>query len=53
VLQQGDFEAARSTLLGKLEILIKGAHKHHNQALIDELEPLCQRWQDNSRRATC
>jgi glycosyltransferase involved in cell wall biosynthesis len=58
VLQQGDFEAARSTLLGKLEILIKGAHKHHNQALIDELEPLCQRWQDIGRQdigrpATC
>ena len=53
VLQQSDFEAARSTLLGKLEILIKGAHKHHNQALIDELEPLCQRWQDIDRQATC
>jgi glycosyltransferase involved in cell wall biosynthesis len=58
LLQQGDFEAARNTLLGKLEILIKGAHKHHNQALIDELEPLCQRWQDIGRQdigrqATC
>ena len=53
VLQQGDFEAARSTLLGKLEILIKGARKHHNQALIDELEPLCRRWQDHNGPATC
>jgi glycosyltransferase involved in cell wall biosynthesis len=52
-LQADDFEAARSTLLGKLEILIKGAHKHQNQALIDELEPLCRRWQDNKRQATC
>lgn len=52
-LQADDFEAARSTLLGKLEILIKGAHKHQNQALIDELEPLCRRWQDNNRQATC
>jgi glycosyltransferase involved in cell wall biosynthesis len=53
VLQQGDFEVARSTLLGKLEILIKGARKHHNQALIDELEPLCRRWQDHNGPATC
>jgi glycosyltransferase involved in cell wall biosynthesis len=52
-LQADDFEAARRTLLGKLEILIKGAHKHQNQALIDELEPLCRRWQDNNRQATC
>jgi glycosyltransferase involved in cell wall biosynthesis len=52
-LQAGDFEAARSTLLGKLEILMKGAHKHHNQMLIDELEPLCRRWQDNDRQVTC
>ena len=52
-LQAEDFEAARSTLLSKLEILIKGAHKHQNQALIDELEPLCRRWQDNNRQATC
>ena len=52
-LQARDFEAAHSTLLGKLEVLIKGAHKHQNQALIDELEPLCRRWQDSNRQATC
>ena len=52
-LQANDFEAARSTLQGKLEILLKGAHKHQNQALIDELEPLCRRWQDHNGQATC
>jgi glycosyltransferase involved in cell wall biosynthesis len=57
-LQPADFEAARSTLLAKLEILIKGAHKHRNNPLIEEFEPLFQywqdqRWQDQHRRATC
>jgi len=52
-LQADDFEAARNTLLGKLEILIKGARKHQNHSLIDEFEPLYRRWQDTSRRATC
>jgi glycosyltransferase involved in cell wall biosynthesis len=52
-LRADDFVAARSTLLGKLEILIKGAHKHQNQTLIDEFEPLYRRWQEHSRRATC
>ena len=36
----------------QLEILIKGAHKHQNQALIDELEPLCRHWQGNNRPAS-
>jgi glycosyltransferase involved in cell wall biosynthesis len=52
-LPADDFAAARSTLLGKLEILIRGARKHHNHSLIDEFEPLYRRWQDHSRRATC
>jgi glycosyltransferase involved in cell wall biosynthesis len=57
-LQPADFEAARSTLLAKLEILIKGAHKHGNNPLIEEFEPLYQRWQDQRwqdqrRRARC
>lgn len=33
-------EAARSMLTTKIEILMKGAQKHRNQALIDELTPL-------------
>ena len=52
-LQADDFAAARNALLGKLEILIKGARKHQNHSLIDEFEPLYRRWQDNGRRATC
>ena len=52
-LQADDFAAARSTLLVKLEILIKGARKHQNHSLIAEFEPLYRRWQDNSRRVTC
>jgi glycosyltransferase involved in cell wall biosynthesis len=52
-LRQDDFEAARATLLGKLEILLKGAHKHGNQAVIDEFEPVQQHWCDNPRQATC
>jgi glycosyltransferase involved in cell wall biosynthesis len=52
-LRRDDFEAARATLLGKLEILLKGAHKHGNQALIDEFEPVQQLWCDSSRQISC
>ena len=57
-LQPADFEVARSILLAKLEILIKGAHKHGNHPLIEEFEPLFQFWQDQCmqdqrRRAIC
>jgi glycosyltransferase involved in cell wall biosynthesis len=31
---------ARSMLVKKLRILLKGAYKHHNQQVIDEFEPL-------------
>ena len=37
--------AANSMLLHKLRILLKGAQKHRNQKLIDELAPLRERWQ--------
>lgn len=39
-LNQGDLEAAESTLEGKLKILLKGANKHGNQSVIDEFQPL-------------
>jgi hypothetical protein len=52
-LQAEDFAAARSTLLGKLEILIKGARKHQNHSLIDEFEPLYRRWQNHSGWNSC
>ena len=44
-LQNEDRDAALETLSQKLEILMKGAHKHGNQALIDECEQLLNRWQ--------
>jgi len=47
------FEAARATLRAKLDILHKGAHKHGNHVLIDEIEPLHRRWCDDSRQAAC
>jgi len=47
------FEAARATLQAKLDILHKGARKHRNQSLLDEIEPLQRRWCDASRETTC
>jgi glycosyltransferase involved in cell wall biosynthesis len=47
------FEAARATLRDKLEILRKGARKHGNHSLLDEIEPLQQRWCVNSRQSIC
>ena len=52
-LQADDFAAARAMLLRKLDILLKGARKHGNEALIDELEPVRRRWLENAERATC
>ncbi len=40
-----DYEALSiQTLNSKLEILLVGAHKHGNQALIDSFTPLQQKW---------
>jgi len=52
-LEADDFDAARDMLLRKLEILLKGAHKHANHQLIDELEPLQQRWRASVEAAAC
>ena len=38
------YRAAEATLLSKLDILIKGAVKHRNQALIDEFVTLRDSW---------
>lgn len=43
-LQPAHFRAAEATLLEKLEILINGAVKHGNQALLDEFVPLRDSW---------
>lgn len=42
--------ATVSMLRHKLDILLKGAHKYRNLELLDELEPLRRRWQDNRGR---
>ena len=52
-LRDDDFTAARATLLQKLDILLKGARKHGNLALIDELHPVRQRWQAPLPVARC
>lgn len=41
-LNQDDLEAVETTLEHKLEILLKGANKHGNQAVIDEFQPLLE-----------
>ncbi len=48
-----DFDAARHMLLRKLEILLTGARKHANHQLIDEFEPLHQRWRASAEAAAC
>jgi len=52
-LQPGDFAAARRMLLRKLEILLQGARKHGNAALLDEFEPLQRHWQHSPEPAPC
>lgn len=53
ILQADDFAAARAMLLRKLEILLRGARKHGNTALIDEFEPLHRRWRHSAGQASC
>ena len=50
-LDNDDFAAAESMLLQKLDILLEGARKHGNQALIDEFEPMRQSWREARGRA--
>jgi glycosyltransferase involved in cell wall biosynthesis len=52
-LAADDYAAARHMLLRKLEILLTGARKHANHQLIDELEPLHQRWRASVEAAVC
>lgn len=52
-LAADDFDAARHMLLHKLEILLTGARKHANHQLIDEFEPLQQRWRAGAETAAC
>ncbi len=43
-----NYNSARKMLLSKLEILLNGAIKHRNQALIDEFVPLKEIWTDEA-----
>lgn len=53
-LGPADFEAARAVMLEKIEILLGGASRHHNQAVLDEFLPLRDRWRGASaREAVC
>lgn len=52
-LKSDDFDAASSILLNKLEILIKGAHKHGNFALVEEFEPMLRCWRERAATAAC
>jgi len=46
--------AARVVLMAKLDILLKGASRHGNQALIDEFVPVREYWcRTAPREATC
>ncbi len=50
-LRPEQYEAARNMLQYKLGILLKGAARHDNQALIDEFEPLREAWAGNGEPA--
>jgi len=52
-LEADDYAAARHMLLRKLDILLTGARKHANHQLIDELEPLHQRWRASAEASAC
>lgn len=41
-----DYAAAHGMLLEKLDILVEGAHKHANQTILDEFEPLREAWRE-------
>ena len=50
-LEHEDWEAARHTLLDKLDILVNGAIKHGNRLLFDEFAPLRDSWRNTTSRA--
>ena len=46
-------EASRQMLLRKLKILLNGAHKRGNQAVVDEFTPLLSAWRDDLEPGRC
>ncbi|MGD8350289.1 MAG: glycosyltransferase [Gammaproteobacteria bacterium] len=52
-LSAGDRRAAIAELLTRLDILVTGARKHRNQALLDEFAPLREAWGETGGAASC
>ena len=52
-LADEDFAAAQAMLLRKLDILLQGARKHGNDAIIDEFEAVHGRWLDHAGQTSC
>ncbi|HKJ53704.1 MAG TPA: glycosyltransferase [Gammaproteobacteria bacterium] len=52
-LSADDRRAAIAELRNRLEILVTGARKHRNQALVDEIAPLCEAWGATGAAASC
>jgi glycosyltransferase involved in cell wall biosynthesis len=46
------YRAARSTLIDKLEILVNGACKHGNRAVVEEFAPLRDSWRTRTEQVT-
>ncbi len=51
-LKQSDYSSAREMLIKKLKIMLKGAEKHKNHSLINELAPLLQTWRQDKTTQT-
>ncbi len=51
-LSESDYAVAMSTLIGKLEILLKGAKKHRNEKIIAEFMPLLETSLQSTRKQT-
>ena len=52
-LEPDDYRAALNTLLKKLDILLNGARKHGNHAVISEFEPIQARWREQRTPLPC
>lgn len=51
-LSESDYAVAMSTLIGKLEILLKGAKKHRNEKIIAEFMPMLETSLQSTRKQT-
>ena len=51
-LSESDYAVAMSTLIGKLEILLKGAKKHRNEQIIAEFMPMLETSLQSTRKQT-